>query len=163
PPKEVALKLAIVGRRNVGKSTFINTLADAERVIVSEVAGTTRDSIDVRFERDGKAFLAIDTAGVRKKQNLATDTKFYTIDPPGRRRISLLRPALPQQPRRQATRRVHRRAEQAGGLRRQQVGPDEGRDPHGEDGELHSGDVPDARPRAHGVHHGDEGKERPAV
>ena len=79
PPGEVALKLAIVGRRNVGKSTFINTLADAERVIVSEVAGTTRDSIDVRFERDGKAFLAIDTAGVRKKGKLASDVEFYSM------------------------------------------------------------------------------------
>ena len=79
PPGEVALKVAIVGRRNVGKSTFINTLAEAERVIVSEVAGTTRDSIDVRFERDGKAFLAIDTAGVRKKQKLANDIEFYSM------------------------------------------------------------------------------------
>lgn len=79
PPGEVALKLAIVGRRNVGKSTFINTLADAERVIVSEVAGTTRDAIDVRFERDGKTFLAIDTAGVRKKPKLANDIEFYSM------------------------------------------------------------------------------------
>ena len=78
PPGEAALKLAIVGRRNVGKSTFINSLAEAERVIVSEVPGTTRDSIDVRFERDGKAFVAIDTAGVRKKTTLATDVEFYS-------------------------------------------------------------------------------------
>lgn len=79
PPSEVALKLAIVGRRNVGKSTFINTLAEEQRVIVSEVAGTTRDSIDVRFERDGLAFLAIDTAGVRKKQKLANDIEYYSM------------------------------------------------------------------------------------
>jgi GTPase len=79
PPGEVALKLAIVGRRNVGKSTFINSLAEAERVIVSEVPGTTRDSIDVRFERDGKTFIAIDTAGVRKKTTLASDIEFYSM------------------------------------------------------------------------------------
>jgi GTP-binding protein len=79
PPGEVALKLAIVGRRNVGKSTFINSLAEAERVIVSEVPGTTRDSIDVRFERDGKAFVAIDTAGVRKRTSLASDIEFYSL------------------------------------------------------------------------------------
>jgi GTP-binding protein len=79
PPGEVALKLAIVGRRNAGKSTFINSLAGAERVIVSEVPGTTRDSIDVRFERDGKTFVAIDTAGVRKKATLATDVEFYSM------------------------------------------------------------------------------------
>jgi GTP-binding protein len=78
PPSEDALKLAIVGRRNVGKSTFINSLAQADRVIVSEVPGTTRDSIDVHFERDGKSFLAIDTAGVRKKTSLANDVEYYS-------------------------------------------------------------------------------------
>jgi GTP-binding protein len=79
PPGDATLKLAIVGRRNVGKSTFINSLAEDERVIVSEVPGTTRDSIDVRFERDGKSFLAIDTAGVRKKTSLANDVEFYSM------------------------------------------------------------------------------------
>lgn len=78
-PKDVALKLAIVGRRNTGKSTFINCLAQSERVIVSEVPGTTRDSIDVRFERDGLSFLAIDTAGVRKKKSLQNDIEFYSL------------------------------------------------------------------------------------
>src|SRR5262249_11406584 len=77
-PDEEPLKLAIVGRRNTGKSTFINYLAREERVIVSEVPGTTRDSVDVRFERDGQAFLAIDTAGVRKKRSLANDIEFYS-------------------------------------------------------------------------------------
>jgi GTPase len=79
PPAEAALKLAIVGRRNVGKSTFINSLAEGERVIVSEVPGTTRDSIDVRFERDGKTFVAIDTAGVRKKKSISSDLEFYSL------------------------------------------------------------------------------------
>ncbi len=78
PPGDPALKLAIVGRRNVGKSTFINSLAEANRVIVSEVPGTTRDSIDVRFERDGKAFVAIDTAGVQKKTSFASGIEFYS-------------------------------------------------------------------------------------
>jgi len=78
-PKDVALKLAIVGRRNTGKSTFINSLAESERVIVSEVPGTTRDSIDVRFERDGLTFLAIDTAGVRKKKSIQNDIEFYSL------------------------------------------------------------------------------------
>jgi GTP-binding protein len=78
-PGDVALKLAIVGRRNVGKSTFINALADEDRVIVSEVPGTTRDSVDVRFVRDGKTFIAIDTAGVRKKGSLASDVEFYSL------------------------------------------------------------------------------------
>jgi GTPase len=86
-PVEVALKIAIVGRRNVGKSTFINSLAQADRVIVSEVPGTTRDSIDVRFERDNKVILAIDTAGVRKKKSMGTDIEYYSSHraehPPG--------------------------------------------------------------------------------
>ncbi|MCA9039374.1 MAG: ribosome biogenesis GTPase Der [Planctomycetaceae bacterium] len=76
---EPELKLAIVGRRNVGKSTFINALSEEERVIVSEVAGTTRDSIDIRFEMDGKTFVAIDTPGVRKKKSLANDIEFYGL------------------------------------------------------------------------------------
>jgi GTP-binding protein len=78
-PAEAALKLAIVGRRNTGKSTFINCLARSERVIVSEVPGTTRDSVDVRFERDGQTFIAIDTAGVRKKRSLGSDIEFYSL------------------------------------------------------------------------------------
>src|SRR5437868_7700418 len=76
---EFAMKLAIVGRRNTGKSTFINNLTRGERVIVSEVPGTTRDSVDVRFERDGKAIIAIDTAGVRHKGSIASDIEFYSI------------------------------------------------------------------------------------
>lgn len=76
---EPELKLAIVGRRNVGKSTFINALAQTERMIVSEIAGTTRDSVDVRFELDGKSFVAIDTPGVRKKKSLANDIEFYGL------------------------------------------------------------------------------------
>ncbi len=79
PDEDNALKLAIVGRRNTGKSTFINALAQAERVIVSEVPGTTRDSVDVRFERDGKVFIAIDTAGVRRKGSIADDIEFYSM------------------------------------------------------------------------------------
>lgn len=79
PQPDVSLKLAIVGRRNTGKSTFINSLAQSERVIVSEVAGTTRDSIDVRIEQDGKTIVAIDTAGVRKKKSVHTDIEFYSV------------------------------------------------------------------------------------
>jgi GTP-binding protein len=77
-PAEAEMKLAIVGRRNVGKSTFINSLARAERVIVSEVPGTTRDAVDVRFELDGKTFVAIDTAGVRKTKSIDGDIEFYS-------------------------------------------------------------------------------------
>lgn len=75
--EEPEMKVAIVGRRNVGKSTFVNTLVKADRVIVSEVAGTTRDSIDVRFELDGKSFIAIDTPGIRRPQGRKEDIDFY--------------------------------------------------------------------------------------
>lgn len=75
--EEPQMKVAIVGRRNVGKSTFVNTLAKAKRMIVSEVPGTTRDSVDVRFELDGQTFLAIDTPGLRKRTSQKTDLEFY--------------------------------------------------------------------------------------
>jgi GTP-binding protein len=77
PPPADVMKVAIVGRRNTGKSTLVNTLAQAERMIVSEVPGTTRDSVDVRFELDGKAFIAIDTPGFRRAKSVATDIDFY--------------------------------------------------------------------------------------
>ncbi|CAK9005971.1 GTPase Der (GTP-binding protein EngA) [Durusdinium trenchii] len=73
------LKIALVGRRNAGKSSFINALAETERMIVSEIAGTTRDSVDVRFELDGKSFVAIDTPGVRKRKSLANDIEYYGL------------------------------------------------------------------------------------
>lgn len=77
PPAEPVMSIALVGRRNAGKSTFINALAGEERVIVSEIPGTTRDCIDVRFEKDGRTLIAIDTAGVRKKTKLADDIEYY--------------------------------------------------------------------------------------
>jgi GTP-binding protein len=77
PGAEPIMKAAIVGRRNVGKSTFVNTLAQAERMIVSEVPGTTRDSVDVRFELDGKAFVAIDTPGIRRTKSRGASIDFF--------------------------------------------------------------------------------------
>jgi GTPase len=71
------MKIAIVGRRNVGKSTFVNTLAKAERMIVSEVPGTTRDSVDVHFDLDGHRFIAIDTPGLRRNKSVRTDIDWY--------------------------------------------------------------------------------------
>jgi GTP-binding protein len=76
---EPLMKLAIVGRRNTGKSTLVNTLCQAERMIVSEVPGTTRDSVDVRFELDGKAFTAIDTPGFRRMKSVVTNIDYYGI------------------------------------------------------------------------------------
>ncbi|MCH8806085.1 MAG: ribosome biogenesis GTPase Der [Planctomycetes bacterium] len=76
-PAQPVMRLAIVGKRNTGKSTLVNTLAGEQRVIVSETPGTTRDAIDVRFTKDGREFIAIDTAGVRKKKSMS-DIDFYS-------------------------------------------------------------------------------------
>lgn len=73
------MRLAIVGRRNAGKSTFVNALAGEERCIVSEIAGTTRDAIDVRFEMGGRTLVAIDTAGVRKRSKLADAVEYWAL------------------------------------------------------------------------------------
>jgi GTPase len=78
-PSDEVMKVAVVGRPNTGKSTFINTLANAERMIVSEQPGTTRDAVDVRFELDGLPFLAIDTAGVRRKAKIRDNLDFYSL------------------------------------------------------------------------------------
>ncbi|MCE7967666.1 MAG: ribosome biogenesis GTPase Der [Leptolyngbya sp. PLA3] len=77
---EADLKVAIVGKRNAGKSTLVNRLAGEERVIVSEIAGTTRDAIDVRFEIDGRSILAIDTAGLRRKKSFQNQIEWYALD-----------------------------------------------------------------------------------
>src|SRR5260370_20918806 len=65
-----AIRIAIIGRPNVGKSTVVNRVLGEERVIADEEPGTTRDSILVPFERDGRAFMLIDTAGVRRRARI---------------------------------------------------------------------------------------------
>lgn len=77
-PAEAVMKLAIVGKRNAGKSTFINSLIGEERVIVDKTPGTTRDSVDVTCVLDGRTFIVIDTAGVRKRRSMKADIDFYS-------------------------------------------------------------------------------------
>jgi GTP-binding protein len=77
PPEE--LRIAIVGRRNAGKSTYVNALAGAPRVIVSEKPGTTRDAVDVALERDGRRFLVIDTAGMRKRTRIQDSVERFSL------------------------------------------------------------------------------------
>ncbi|HOP06948.1 MAG TPA: ribosome biogenesis GTPase Der [candidate division Zixibacteria bacterium] len=72
------IRVALVGRPNVGKSSFINKLIGRERHIVSPVAGTTRDSVDTPFEHDGQKYILVDTAGLRKKFRVYEDIEFYT-------------------------------------------------------------------------------------
>ncbi len=76
-PQDTVMKLALVGKRNAGKSTLLNAIVGSERVITSEIPGTTRDAVDVRFEKEGRCFIAIDTAGVRKKGKIQNDIEFY--------------------------------------------------------------------------------------
>lgn len=75
---EDTVRLAIVGRPNVGKSTLVNTLLGNERVIVSEVAGTTRDAIDLPLEVDGRKLVIVDTAGLRRQSKVSDSVEYYT-------------------------------------------------------------------------------------
>ena len=72
-------RIAVVGRPNVGKSTMVNTLAGFERVIASEIPGTTRDSIDVQVERDGRKYLLVDTAGIRAKRKTGDAVEIFSV------------------------------------------------------------------------------------
>lgn len=76
--QDECLRFAVVGKRNSGKSTLINRLVGEERVIVSEVPGTTRDAVDVEFEHRGRRLVAIDTAGVRKKRSIEDAIEFFS-------------------------------------------------------------------------------------
>ena len=72
-------KFAIVGQPNVGKSTLINALLDDNRNLVTDIAGTTRDSIHTHYDKFGKQFMLIDTAGIRKKSKVHEDLEFYSV------------------------------------------------------------------------------------
>lgn len=72
-------KFAIIGQPNAGKSTLLNALINQERTIVSDVAGTTRDTIHTHYKLFGKEFVLIDTAGIRKKKNVHEDLEFYSV------------------------------------------------------------------------------------
>lgn len=73
------IRVALIGRPNVGKSSLVNALLGEERVIVSNVAGTTRDAIDTPFERDGQKYVLIDTAGMRKRGKVYETTEKYSV------------------------------------------------------------------------------------
>ena len=72
-------RFAIVGRPNVGKSSFVNSLVGEERNIVTDIAGTTRDSLDTHYTKFGHDFVLVDTAGVRKKKKVSEDLEFYSV------------------------------------------------------------------------------------
>jgi GTP-binding protein len=72
------VRLAVIGRPNVGKSSIVNKLLGTERVIVSDVAGTTRDAIDLPLEVDGRPVILVDTAGLRRQAKVSQDVEYYT-------------------------------------------------------------------------------------
>lgn len=74
-----SIKIAVIGKPNVGKSSLINCLLGENRVIVSPIAGTTRDSIDTPFEQDGEKYILIDTAGIRRKSKVNADIERYSV------------------------------------------------------------------------------------
>jgi len=78
-PEEALPRFAVVGRPNAGKSSFINALIGEERYIVTDIAGTTRDSIDTKYNRFGFEFNLVDTAGIRKKSKVKEDIEFYSV------------------------------------------------------------------------------------
>ena len=78
-PASEPIKLAIIGRPNVGKSSLINAIIKSERAIVSEVPGTTRDSVDISYERDGRQFLFIDTAGMRRRGKVSSSVEVFSV------------------------------------------------------------------------------------
>ena len=73
------IKIAIIGKPNVGKSSIVNAFLGEERVIVSDIAGTTRDSIDTPFEHDGVKFTLIDTAGIRRRSKVTDDIERFSV------------------------------------------------------------------------------------
>jgi len=79
PDEEERLHLAIVGRTNVGKSSLLNAILKEERAIVSEVAGTTRDAVDIHYDWDGNTFTLTDTAGIRRKSKVEEDVEYYSV------------------------------------------------------------------------------------
>ncbi|GAB6990326.1 ribosome biogenesis GTPase Der [Paenibacillus pini] len=76
---EDVIRVALIGRPNVGKSSLVNAILGEERVIVSDIAGTTRDAIDTPFERDGQRYVLIDTAGMRKRGKVYETTEKYSV------------------------------------------------------------------------------------
>ena len=77
--EDEAIRIAIVGKPNAGKSSLVNKILNENRMIVSEVAGTTRDSVDNYFERDGQKYIFVDTAGIRKKARIEENIEKYSV------------------------------------------------------------------------------------
>jgi GTPase len=79
PSVEGAIRIAVIGRPNVGKSSLVNRLLGKERMVVDSVAGTTRDAVDTTFERGGRTYTLVDTAGLRRDRKVTDPVEFYSV------------------------------------------------------------------------------------
>ena len=151
-----AIRLAIVGRPNVGKSTLVNRLLGDERVIVSDVAGTTRDAIDLPLEVDGRKLVIVDTAGLRRQSKVSDSVEYYTTLRSQRavERADVVLVICDAARRRHQPGPAHRRAGHARGLRHragaQQVG--RRRDGRGRPRPRARAGGPEAAPAPEGAH-----------
>ena len=80
PEQEAALRLAMLGRPNAGKSSLVNAISGQQRMIVSDIAGTTRDSVDVSFELEGERYVFVDTAGIRRRTKITDSVEKFSVN-----------------------------------------------------------------------------------
>jgi GTP-binding protein len=115
-----AVRIAVVGRPNVGKSSLVNRLVGSQRMVVDETAGTTRDAVDTRFERDGRRFVIVDTAGLRREARVTDRIEYYSatraLRAVSRSDLALLVVDLGREPAKQDARLASVVAEQRKGL-----------------------------------------------
>jgi GTP-binding protein len=120
PADAGAVRIAVVGRPNVGKSSLVNRLVGSQRMVVDETAGTTRDAVDTRFERDGRPFVIVDTAGLRREARVTDPIEYYSatraLRAVSRSDLALLVVDLGREPAKQDARLASVVAEQRKGL-----------------------------------------------
>ena len=141
-------RFAVVGRPNVGKSSIVNALMGEERNIVTDIAGTTRDSIYTRYNKFGFDFYLVDTAGIRKKNKVNEDLEYYSVI----RSIRAIENSDVCVLMLDATRGIEGQEQQGAGRRRQQVGPGRREDREGDE-DLRGGHPQAFRPLYRLPHH----------
>jgi GTP-binding protein len=120
PDDPGAIRVAVIGRPNVGKSSIVNRLVGSDRMVVDSVAGTTRDAVDTKLERDGKKFVLVDTAGLRRETRVTDPIEYYSatraLRAVSRADLALLVIDVDREPARQDAKLAAMAAEQRRGL-----------------------------------------------